>query len=87
MTEEVLHRNDSGFFTGLPMGSILGAGAVYLTMTKSGRKMAHALLNAAEEIGEKGEEYYSELTGEPGKSTKESVSKTKIKTLIDKLRK
>ncbi|HCZ24115.1 MAG TPA: hypothetical protein DHV05_04580 [Acholeplasmataceae bacterium] len=82
-------HQESNFFTGLVMGSILGAGTIYLTMTKEGRKIAHALLNAAEELGEKGEDYYHELTSETEQMTKEKEagSKAKIKTLIDKLKK
>lgn len=87
MTNETNRKNESNFFTGVVMGGLLGAGAVYLTMTKSGRKMAHALLNAAEELGERGEAYYRELTGEPEKATKESVNKAKMKGLIEKLKK
>jgi hypothetical protein len=83
-------HQESNFITGLVMGCVLGAGAVYLTMTKDGRKLAHALLNTAEELGEKGEDYYHELTSDAERTEpkeKEAGSKAKIKTLIDKLKK
>ncbi|MFA6005373.1 MAG: YtxH domain-containing protein [Patescibacteria group bacterium] len=84
------NHQEGNFFTGMIMGCVLGAGAVYLTMTKEGRKIAHALLNAAEELGEKGEVYYQELVSETEKTAvkdKDTGSKVKIKTLMEKLKK
>ncbi|SRR5258706_6005189 len=54
--EEEKHNHSNGFMNGLVLGAILGAGAVFLLGTKTGKKLLKA-------VSEEGMEAMSDLKG------------------------
>lgn len=77
MNNETYEKKYSqGFFTGFVAGATVAASICYLTLTKSGQRLAKSILKYAEELGEKGEEFLLES----GKS------KHDIGSIINKLK-
>ena len=86
-----MKTNDSNsstqnFFSGFLIGAVVAVSTSYLTMTKSGRKLARELLRKAEEIGEDGAEYFEEIANSPKTAKLKQKTGKKINNIIDKLK-
>jgi len=74
------------FFSGFFLGGIVASTVCYLTLTKSGRKIAREFLRKAEQIGEEGQEYLDELIKQPDAREIKQKAETKISGIIKKLK-
>ncbi len=79
------HHSQS-FMTGFLLGGIVASVGFYLTMTKSGRRVAKELLKAAEEVGERGEEYLTEIAESPAVKEVKKEAGEKLTGIIGKLK-
>lgn len=69
-----------GFVTGFGVGAVVGACAVYMLVTPSGRKMLRGVMDIAQDIAEKGDEYLQ-------LDVNKVPQKENITGIIDKLKK
>lgn len=69
-----------GFVTGFGIGTVVGACAAYMLVTSSGRKMLRNIMDIAQDIAEKGDEYFHLDENKP-------QHKENITGIIDKLKK
>ncbi|MCR4329828.1 MAG: YtxH domain-containing protein [Candidatus Roizmanbacteria bacterium] len=69
-----------GFVTGFGVGAVVGACAAYLLVTSSGRKILRNVMDVAQDIADKGDEYLHLDDNKPHKTEN-------ITGIIDKLKK
>lgn len=74
------------FFSGFLLGAMVTGVTSYLTLTKSGRKIARELLRKAERIGEDGQEYLEDLLDKPSVVKTKQKAENKISGIIHKLK-
>jgi gas vesicle protein len=74
------------FFSGFLLGAAIAGAGFYLTMTKSGRKIAREVLKRTEELGEEGNLLFEDLSNSPLAQKVKKHSGKKIEGIIDKLK-
>jgi len=74
------------FFSGFLLGAAVAGAGFYLTMTKSGRKLAREILKRTEELGEEGHLLLEDLSNSPQVGKVKKQAGKRIEGIIDKLK-
>ena len=86
MTEKADNSSSQNFFSGFFIGAIVSGVGFYLTMTKSGRKIAREILRRAEELGEEGRDLLEEASAKKEVKEIKKKAERKIDGIMDKLK-